>query len=115
MDKPEINGTQGSDVTHSLTFMILSDSRLQNKRQFKLLVFSLLGWLLTVFAFVGYIMYDRWFDSQVEVEETYYQTQSVEQDNISGINREINNVINGGHDGFTKDNNGTNLDKEEKR
>lgn len=67
---------ENNNYTPSLSFLILSDLRIQNKRLFLLLISSLGLWLLTILAFVGYITYDRWYDAQVETTETVYQTQN---------------------------------------
>lgn len=94
---------------HSIVFMILSDFRQQNKRLSRFAVMILIGWLLTIFAFVGYIIVDRWYDSKKMEEVTLYQTQSLDQNDNSGENQSINmSLEQGDSDGVKEGNISTN-------
>lgn len=94
---------------YSLVFMILSDFRMQNRRLSRFAVMVLVGWLLTIFVFVGYILADRWYDSQESKEVTLYQTQNLDQNDNIGENQNITMSLEQGEpDGIKKDSVSTN-------
>ena len=85
---------------HSIVFMILSDFRQQNKRLSRFAVMILIGWLFTIFAFVGYIIVDRWYDSQEVEEVTLTQTQDFAQGDNTGESQTVTlTTVQGDKDG----------------